>query len=291
MKLRNKNVIGTVGLMVIFLLFLLFLFPCKAESSQGVGTNAMNSRIEKLKSDVGLTEEQVPLVKELFTQAQAQAQMDRETYKSNAQVLINAAMNRELNIDRKMESILLADQYRAYMESRKIDPRTHEIFILSEGLLLTDEQILKVEEILDAFHKEMEAKRKESHARMGKMESNATGGTPEGIPPDGEEMDDAPPQPPPGGGDRPPMGGMPGMGGMGRMGGMPGMEPGGRGHGGHGMPDMSNSPETKKDNAIKKLLAKDQQKLFEQILQEKKEKREAMRQGKGGRPPHPMPVH
>lgn len=226
---------------------------------------AADVRFEKLNQQVTFEETQKPLVRQLLVQGKIQESMDRITYKNNALALINAAWNRERNIDRKMEDILTSEQKEKYMETRRMDPVSRELFTLTEGLLLTDEQAFDAEGILINIHNEFKPLKEITEGEGGGE------GMPPGPPPDSGEFE-------PHGGGAPPMG----MGGGRGMGGGMGMGPGPMG----GRDNPFKTMEAKKEKAIKKILTKEQKELYDQILKEKKVKMDKMNEQRGKRAPH-----
>jgi hypothetical protein len=183
-----------------------------------------------------LSEEQTTEVREILQEVQLQKETDRQTYKTDALALIQSAWTRRNFVDNKIEPILDNQQLEEYKSLRKLHPVDRELFVLTEGLLLNDEQIFDVEGILIRYYNEF--------APMADfMEMMGEGG---------------PPGPPKGGGIGP--GG--GRGGMG----MP------MGRGGGMMAKMMKKIEAKKAKAIKKLLTDEQKELYEQIRKDRRQK-------------------
>jgi Spy/CpxP family protein refolding chaperone len=199
----------------------------------------MEKQLEKLTQKLNLSEEQTTKAREIFQEVQMQKAVDRQTYKTDALALIQAAWTRRNFVDNKIEPILDSQQLEEYKALGKLHPVDRELFVLTEGLLLNDEQIFDVEGILIRLHNEY-GQLSELMEMMG-----AGGGKPGG----------------PGGGG---IGIGPG-GGRGGMG-MP------MGRGGGMMANMMKKIEAKKAKAIKKLLTDEQKELYEQIRKDRRQK-------------------
>ncbi len=206
---------------------------------------------------------------------QKQAELDRETYKESASALISSARARKEMADIHVQDLLSPEQqekYSVFKQERDADP---ELFELKEGLILDPEQTAAVKQILEAFRAQFQGERKkpgewgersegedergmDDSGRGGQRGGGMGGGRGGGM---GGDR---------GGGMSSGMGG-PGRGGPGGPGG--GMMPGRGGPGGEMMQKMKEQ-ETKKENAIKKLLTPDQTERYEQILKTKTQERE-----------------
>lgn len=192
-----------------------------------------------------LTDEQVTGVDKIEKMAQSQVERDRESFKGNALGLIQAARRTREMTDTHIGVLLNPEQkelFEGYKNARK---RNEELFILKEGLLLTPEQCIQVEQTLDELHKEFAAKRgKGKKSRIG-----MSGGMRDG------------------------------MGGR-RGGGMRGGGPGGRRE--PTMVDTMKSQDVKKAKKIKKLLTEEQKEMYKDIRKmqkaEMKQKMQEMRE-------------
>ncbi len=190
---------------------------------------------EKEALSLTLTGEQVERVKEIFNLESSQAEIDRQTYAGSALALIHAARKRREVCDGHIEAILNEAQLHDYREIKEERKGREELFELKEGLLLTETQTRQVAHILDEFM------RKRSKFESGKMNGRRAGGGMKG-------------------------GGMPGgsggMKGGGDMGGGKSTMTVGRSN---PRLEMWKKREAKKAKSIKKILTKDQQKLYKQI--------------------------
>lgn len=220
-------------LLIVVMVFLFFFSQLVTAQNTGV-----EKQLEKLTRQLKLSEEQTTKVREILQEAQLQKEIDRRTYKTDALALIKAAWTRQNHVDNKIEPILDNQQLEEYKALRKLHPVDRELFELTEGLCLSDEQIFDVEGILIDLYNEF--------APMADfMERRGAGGLPPGRPEGGGIGP---------GGSRGGMGGMP----MGRGGGM--------------IAKMMKRIEAKKAKAIKKLLSDEQKELYQQIRKDRKQK-------------------
>lgn len=114
----------------------------------------MEKQLEKLTKRLQLSEEQTAKVREILQEVQLQKETDQQTYKTDALALIQAAWTRRNHVDNKIEPILDSQQLEEYKGLRKLHPVDRELFVLTEGLLLNDEQIFDVEGILIRLYNE-----------------------------------------------------------------------------------------------------------------------------------------
>jgi hypothetical protein len=218
---------------IVAIFFMLMFSQLAAAQNTG-----MEKQLEKLTQQLKLSEEQTTKVREILQEVQLQKENDRKTYKTDALALIQAAWTRRNHEDNKIAPILDNQQLEEYKALRKLHPVDRELFELTEGLCLNDEQIFDVEGILINLYNEF--------APMADfMDMMGDGGLPPG--------------PAKGGGIGP-------GGGSGGMGGMP------MGRGGGMMANMMKKIEAKKAKAIKKLLTDEQKELYEQIRKDRKQK-------------------
>lgn len=229
----NKQINLPLCLRAFVAIFFMLLFGQLA-TAQNI---EIEKQLEKLTQQLNLSEEQTTEVREILQEVQLQKETDRQTYKTDALALIQAAWTRRNFVDNRIEPILDSKQLEEYKRSRKLHPVDRELFVLTEGLCLNDEQIFDAEGILIRYYNEF--------APMADfMEMMGEGGPPPG--------------PPEGGGSNP-EGGKEGMGmPMERNGGM--------------MANMMKKVEAKKAKAIKKLLTKEQKELYEQIIKDRRQK-------------------
>jgi len=125
-------------------IFFMLLFS-QLVTAQSTG---MEKQLEKLTQQLNLSEEQTTKVREILQEVQLQKETDRQTYKTDALALIQTAWTRRNHVDNKIEPILDSQQLEEYKALRKLHPVDRELFVLTEGLCLNDEQIFDVEGIL-----------------------------------------------------------------------------------------------------------------------------------------------
>lgn len=170
-----------------------------------------------------------------------QAQLDRETYKKSALALISAATARREMADTQIRDCLNPQQQQKFYVFKQERDADIELFELKEGLILDQEQAVKIKQILDNFHNEAKEEMKKHGSRIGMGMPGRGGGMRGGR---GEMM---------GGG----------MGGPGRGRGGPGPN--------NDMMEKMKEQEEKKANAIIKILAPDQIERYNQILEKRKQ--------------------
>ena len=231
---------------ILLFVVLLLIFGVLMTSAQDVRLDPKH--VKELTEKIGLTPEQVADVKKIFVMSQEQAKRDRVTYRSNALALIQAAEKRRQMTDKRIEELLNTEQMEKFDTFKKEREKNVELFELTEGLMLTDDQILKVGIILEDYEwrlDELNEKMKEMRENLGEGMPGKRGG---GMRTGGMR----------GGGMR--GGGM--RGGMGRRGGRMGP-----------FEELS-KVRKEKEKKIKELLSKKQKKLYKQILKEQKKKME-----------------
>jgi hypothetical protein len=146
--MNEKSYLSKWVLMVTIVFMLLFSQLVTAQSTE------MEKQLEKLTKRLNLSEEQTAKVQEILEEVQLQKETDRKTYKTDALALIQAAWTRRNHVDNKIEPILDNQQLEEYKRLRKFHPVDRELFVLTEGLLLNDEQTFDVEGILIRLYNE-----------------------------------------------------------------------------------------------------------------------------------------
>jgi len=86
----------------------------------------MEKQLEKLTLRLNLSEEQTTKAREIFQEVQLQKAVDRQTYKTDAPALIQAAWTRRNFVDNKIEPILDSQQLEEYRALRKLHPVDRE---------------------------------------------------------------------------------------------------------------------------------------------------------------------
>jgi hypothetical protein len=87
-------------------IFFMLLFS-QLVTAQSTG---MEKQLEKLTQQLNLSEEQTTKVREFLQEVQLQKETDRQTYKTDALALIQAAWTRRNHVDNKIEPILDSQQ-------------------------------------------------------------------------------------------------------------------------------------------------------------------------------------
>ena len=242
-KMKKKTIVVDILLDILLVLILVILSASLFAGEQP--NDHLSQRVVKLKKDLELNDTQTANVREILEKDQNQAVKDRNAFKDNALNLIDAAFDRREETYLAINKLLNPGQKEKFKKISRMSFFERELFILTEGLLLTEEQAFTVEGILiDYFNK------------LDEM-------IPEDMRPgrDGET-----------GGPEKPMGMR-----MGRMG------------GGGFFRGPGKDLKSKSDRAIKKILTKEQKKLFKQIKEDRRKKMKERMKERRKRFPLPSP--
>ncbi|MCP5051605.1 MAG: hypothetical protein GY940_30840 [bacterium] len=221
---RNLNIFG-----VTVLVLLAFTMVAVGQTPQ---TDPVSQEAAKLEKELKLDESQTPEVRVILEKANKKALEDRETFKTDALQLISAARERRKTVGDQISKLLKPEQQEIFQDSRQMSRLDREFFMLTEGLLLDDDQAFTVEGVLIDYYNRLEEIM--PHGAMQRGSGGRDGGGGRGMGRSG--------------------GGARGM----------GMMAGGRGF----MGQFQN----KKNSKIRKVLSKDQKALFSQILKDQKKK-------------------
>jgi hypothetical protein len=112
----------------------------------------LSEQVMKLKKKLILDETQTAKVREILEKDRAQAVQDRETFKENAISLIQVAYDRRKTTNMHIESLLNPDQKEIFKEIVEMTRFDRDLFELTEGLCLKDEQAFTVEGILIDYY-------------------------------------------------------------------------------------------------------------------------------------------
>ena len=175
-----------------------------------------------------LDDQQMLRFEEILKMEHSQAKLDRENFKTNAVALIEAARRRRSMVDSHIEEMLQSEQKERFESFKQQRIHQREMFMLTEGCLLTPEQREQAREILEKY-------------RPGEK----------GMRPDGSNGREN-------GMDRPGGGRM-----GGQMGGRGGMGSGGRG--GDRFRRTMEEMDSKKAKEIKEILDPEQKELYKQV--------------------------
>jgi hypothetical protein len=112
----------------------------------------LSEQVMKLKEKLKLDDTQLAKVREILEKDRAQAVKDRETFKENAISLIQVAYDRRDTTNTQIESLLNPDQKERFKEIVEMTRFDRDLFELTEGLCLNDEQAFTVEGILIDYY-------------------------------------------------------------------------------------------------------------------------------------------
>ncbi len=131
----------------IFLVFIVMILPASLFSGEQP-VDSLSEQVMKLKKKLKLEKTQTAKVREILEKGREQALKDRETFKNSALDLIHTAQERRELANSHIESMLTPEQKEEFKEIKNMIPFDRELFVLTEGLLLNDDQAFTVEGIL-----------------------------------------------------------------------------------------------------------------------------------------------
>ncbi|UCH94071.1 MAG: hypothetical protein JSV88_27910 [Candidatus Aminicenantes bacterium] len=141
-------------------------------------------QVAKLTKKLQLTEAQAADVEKILKKAEEQAVKDREAFKTDAVTLIEVAWERRETANMRIEALLNPHQKEEFKNITKMTPFDRELFDLTEGLLLDDDQAFTVEGILIEYYNTLnEIIPEEMRERMaeGDRERGVKRGRPTGM--------------------------------------------------------------------------------------------------------------
>jgi hypothetical protein len=106
----------------------------------------------KLQKRLALDDAQTAKVREIFEKEQAAAVKDRGTFYNDALSLIKTAYDRKKEKEAQVEALLNPVQKEKFKDMVKMTRYDHDLFELTEGLMLNDEQAFTVEGILIDYY-------------------------------------------------------------------------------------------------------------------------------------------
>ncbi|MCP5108508.1 MAG: hypothetical protein GY950_34300 [bacterium] len=124
------------------------LFCCGTVFSQAGGLLLLDFQEDQIKERLELKPGQVDSVKKIIKMLRSQKNLDRQNFKQNALALVAAAVRRAQMAEIKLTNELNDSQKATLMEIKKEQNKAREFFSLNEGLILTEEQAVKVKAIL-----------------------------------------------------------------------------------------------------------------------------------------------
>ncbi len=137
---------STIGLITIILTLMLTV-SIPAEE-QGETISLVSEQLTSISQGADLDDTPMTKVKELLLKSEEQAKRDRESFKNNPLELIDAARQRRKITAEKITLLLKEKQKKEFSELWQMDLQEQELFVLTEGLLLDNDQAFTVEGIL-----------------------------------------------------------------------------------------------------------------------------------------------
>lgn len=146
--INRLGVLLEVFLIIVMILLSASLFAQEPTTEANQPVNPLAEKVTRLKTRLDLDEIQTAKVREILEKEQAQAAKDRESFKTNAIKLFEVAYERRNDTNARIETLLNPDQEEEFLELKKMTRFDRELFELTEGLLLNDDQAFTVEGIL-----------------------------------------------------------------------------------------------------------------------------------------------
>lgn len=181
----NKKIKPVNILVDIFWVFILvFSASLFAGEQSNQPADPLAQQVMKLKKRLNLTDEQTTKAAKILKEADEQAVKDREAFKTDAVTLIEVAWDRRETSNMRIEALLTPDQREEFQKIARMPPFDRELFDLTEGLLLDDNQAFTVEGILIKYYNtlnEMIPEEMRERIAEGDRESNVKRGRPTGM--------------------------------------------------------------------------------------------------------------
>jgi Spy/CpxP family protein refolding chaperone len=180
-KLKQPVSISVQIMLVFILVFSASLFVGE-QSHQPV--DPLAQQVMKIKKQLNLTDEQSTKVERIFKISLEQAVKDRAIFKTDAVTLVEVAWERRVTANMRIEALLTPDQREEFQKIARMTPFDRELFDLTEGLLLDDDQAFTVEGILIKYYNtlnEMIPEEMRERIAEGDRESNVKRGRPTGM--------------------------------------------------------------------------------------------------------------
>lgn len=131
---------------------ILFSAVIFAQEKTSPTTDPLSEKVEKLKNRLELDDAQSAKLREILERDRTQAEKDHASLKTNALDLVRAAYARREQTNAQIDTLLDPTQKEEFKESQKMTPFDHDLFELTEGLMLNDAQVFSVEGILIEFY-------------------------------------------------------------------------------------------------------------------------------------------
>lgn len=115
----------------------------------------LTEQVMKFQKPLALDDTQTAKVREILEKEQAAAVKDRDTFYNNALSLIKAAYDRKKEKEAQVEALLNPIQKEKFKDVVKMTRFDHDLFELTEGLVLNDEQAFTVEGVLIDYYNKL----------------------------------------------------------------------------------------------------------------------------------------
>lgn len=181
-----RKLIKPVNISVHILLVFIFVFPVSlfAQGQSHQPVDPLVQQVMKLKKQLNLTDEQTTKVEKILKKSGEQAVKDRATFKTDAVTLVELAWERRETANMRIEALLNPEQKEEFKKIARMTPFDRELFDLTEGLLLDDDQAFSVEGILIKYYNtlnEMIPEEMRERIAEGDRESDVKRGRPTGM--------------------------------------------------------------------------------------------------------------
>jgi len=182
MKKWTKSVSISVDILLVFI----FVFSASLYAGEQSHQTAdpLAQQVMKLKKQLNLTDEQSTRAAKILKRSAEQAVKDRETFKTDAVTLIEVAWERRETANMRIAALLNSQQREEFKRIARMTPFDRELFDLTEGLLLNDDQAFTVEGILIKYYNtlnEMIPEEMRERIAEGDRERGAKKGRPTGL--------------------------------------------------------------------------------------------------------------
>lgn len=182
MRKLTKPMSILVDILLVFIL-VFSVSLCAGEQSHQTA-EPLAQQVMKLKKRLNLTDEQSTKLEKILKRAGEQAVKDREAFKTDAVTLVEVAWERRETANMRIEALLTTDQREEFQKIARMTPFDRELFDLTEGLLLNDDQAFTVEGILIKYYNtlnEMIPEEMKERIAEGDRESDVKKGRPTGM--------------------------------------------------------------------------------------------------------------
>lgn len=146
---KKKINVFKVFLLIFIIMYFIPLFAVEVNTQP---VDLLSEQVTKLKNQLSLDDSQTTKLREILEKEQATAAANRETFKNNALKLTQAAYDRKKEKETQIEALLNPIQKEKFKEISKMSRFDRDLFELTEGLLLNDEQTFIVEGILIDYY-------------------------------------------------------------------------------------------------------------------------------------------